>query len=59
MSSYKLPSSLVFLRSKANKMSCEFLLFLFLRSENLECFANAENMTVIDKGRWDVKEILC
>lgn len=56
MSSYKLPNSLVFFRSKANKMSCEFLLLLlFLRSENLERVTNAENMTVIDKGRRDVR----
>lgn len=56
MSSYKLPNSLVFFRSRANKMSCEFLLLLlFLRSKNLECFTNAENMTVIDRERRAVR----
>lgn len=56
MSSYKMPNSLVVFRSKANKMSCDvLLLLLFLHSKNLECFKNAENMTVIDKKRRDVR----
>lgn len=54
MFSYKMPNSLVFFRSKANKTSCELFLFLFLHSKNVECFKNAENMTVVDKTRKDV-----
>lgn len=51
-----MPNSLVFFRSKANKIIYELLLLLlFLHSKNLECFKNAENMTVIDKKRRDVR----
>jgi len=51
-----MPNSLVFFRSKANKMSCELSLLLpFLHSKNLDCFKNAENMTVIDKKTREVR----
>lgn len=53
-----MPNSLILFRSKANKMSCEFLLFLlFLHCENVECFKNAENMAVIDQQ--GCEEVLC
>lgn len=53
-------NSLVFFRPKANKLNCELITvssyyYLFLHSKNLECFKNAENMTVIDKKRRNVR----
>lgn len=51
-----MPNGLVFFRPKANKLNCKLLLLLlFLHNKNLECFKNAESMTVIDKKGRNVR----